>query len=845
MPASHSKPVEAVAGDGGRRTRIAVVLVLGGLVALWAWLLAAAVAQVGTVYPGFRVNRVATVWLTNEPHLPGLRAGLRPGDQVVTVDGKAVVSGPALRALVAQRAAGSPVAYGVRRDDRGGVVEVPATRLDWTAWLRAFGARFLLPLGMALIGVVAAWLRPENPAARANALFCLGWASYALLDIDFELTYVVHPVWYYAAVMAYGSAALAMALTFPSPLAWLRERPTALWLPYIAGGGLFVPIAWAFAAWGVTPEAVDLAETVGTVWANGVLLAGLGLLAWRWRRTTVGRERSQLEVLLLGIAAAFMPAALLANLPPLVGLPPAPPAVTALTTLLFGLFPAAVTYAVVRHGLFDIQVIVKRTTTYAIVTFSLLGVYFTLAGALRWVAAQAGLGQATEWQNAVVTALIAVAFVPLRDAVGRLVDRHWFRTPYDFRAVVGRVSSLAQSTLDLDELKSHFLAVIGEALRPSFSYVLTRDPETGVLVARGAAAVWGNAPLPELSVHAEDPLLLADAHWAEVDYIPQTGGTGRLSHLARLGPHHRVPLQVGEEVVGLVVLGPRLSDQPYGVEERELLAATRLPLAAAIKTASLVQAWLFKDRVEQDLRRAREVQEAMLPRELPRLETFEFAADSVPCYEASGDYYDVLSLADGRVALAIADVAGKGIAAALATAMLKSCLHNQTRQHPEVNDTIDALNKLLWSVSRRSSAKSYTTCAYALLDPDTAEVRFACAGHFPPLHYRAADGSVLELPPAGGFPLGVREATRYPARAVTLAPGDMLVFYTDGITEAHSPGAPHDMFEVERLCEVVARHAAGSAQGLVAAIKDAVTAHVASGEPSDDMTLLVVRAKPV
>ncbi|MEB3223846.1 MAG: SpoIIE family protein phosphatase [Candidatus Sericytochromatia bacterium] len=837
QPASPTGPARGAAG-----ARRAVLLALLAFATAWAWILVSAVGQVGTVYPGFRVNPVGTVWLTNEPHTPGVRAGLRPGDHVASADGVAVSSGPALRALVAGRAAGTPVAYEVRRDGRSQVVEVPATRLTWEAWLRSFAVRFVLPLVMALIGLAAAWLRPENPAARANAVFCLGWALYALLDIDFELTYRIHPGWYYAAVMAYASAALAMVLAFPTPIAWLQRHPQGAWTPYTVGLLLFLPIAGAFRAWGVTPEAVALGETLGTVWANGVLLFGLALLAWRWRRTTAGPERSQLAVLLWGIGAAFLPAAMLVNLPPLVGQPPAPPTVTALTTLLFGCFPAAVTYAVVRHGMFDIHVILKRTTTYAVVTFSLLGAYFALAGALRWVAALAGLGPTSDWQNAVVTAVIAVAFVPLRDAVGRLVDRHWFRTPYDFKAVVGQVTGLAQSTLDLDELKTHFLAVIGDALRPSFGYVLTRDPETGGLVARGGASVWGAVPLPTLEVHPEDPLLLAEARWAEVDYVPRTGGTGRLSSLARLGPHHRVPLQVGEEVVGLVVLGPRLSDQGYGADDRELLAATRLPLAAAVKTASLVQARLFKDRVEQDLRRAREVQEAMLPRDLPRLEAYDFAADTVPCYEASGDYYDVLPLPDGRVALAIADVAGKGIAAALATAMLKSCLHNQTRQNPEVGATIDALNRLLWAVSRHSTTKSYTTCAYALLTPATGHVSFACAGHFPPLHYSAAEGEVREVPSAGGFPLGVREATQYAVQSLTLRPGDALVFFTDGITEAHAPDAPAEMFESERLCELVAAHAALGAEDLVAAIKREVQAFVGDRPPSDDMTLLVLRA---
>ncbi|MEB3195620.1 MAG: SpoIIE family protein phosphatase [Candidatus Sericytochromatia bacterium] len=812
--------------------------------ALWGSVLLRLVAGIGEPDAGFRVNRVATVWITNEPYTRGVRAGLRPGDQVVAVQGVPIPDGPDFLRQVSSLGNQKSARYTVLRGDQTLQFEVAVVPLGGLDCLGIYGVRAFLALAMAVMGLAAAWLRPDNPAARANLVFCLGWACYALLDIDFERTYTWHPLWYYASVFLYASGALSLALNFPQPLQVRESRARLQVLPYGLAAALFLWVAGAFWQGGIGLAAVELAEQIGTIWANGVLAIGLALFLWRLRHASVGRERAQLQVLLLGVALAYLPYALLVNLPLLLtGQPPAP-AILLGASSLFALFPLSVSYAIAKHGLFDIEIIVKRTTTYALVTSALFGGYFALAAGVRWLALRLGL-QGSDWENALVTAVIVVLFVPVRDALARMVDRLFFRVPYDFRAVVARVHALSRETLDLDVLKSDFLNILDAALAPRYSYILTREAAGDMLVAQGPAAVRGQAPFAELLVHVGDELLQRAGLHRDFSYVPGSGKTSPTSMLAALGPHERIPLLVGDEVVGLVVLGPRRSDKEYASEDRDLLAAIRLPLAAAIKTASLVEDRLFKERVAQDLRRAREVQQAMLPAELPDVPGYGFAARSEACYEASGDYYDCLALPDGRVALAIADVAGKGFAAALATAMLKSCLLNQTQQDPGVMPTLSALNRLLVSVTAHASVKSFTSCAYALLEPSSGLVQFACAGHFPPLHWQARTGRVLEPAISGSFPLGVRSSLTCTSHALHLEPGDALVFYTDGITEATAPSSHHsgelEFYEVERVKTVVATHGGESASSLLEAIYRDVRAFTAGDALSDDMTLLVVK----
>lgn len=830
--------------------RLAPAIWLPVAIALIAWaiVLGAALQQVGTVYPGFRVNRVATVWITNEPHLPGIRAGLQPGDVVQRIDGAAMIDGPAVRAAVRARPAGTPVAYEIRRDGAPQTFSVPATPLDPLDFLLSFAVRFGTALATIAIGLAAAAIRPGNRAARANLLFCVGWGLFTVLDVDFELTYLFHPALYYGAVLLYAGGALAMALNFPETPGWLQARPQHQASPYMASVLAFVPIAAAFALQGVG-SGVEVGEIIGTAWPSLVLLFGFGLFVYRLRQADNPRTRTQLQVLLLGLAVAYLPYALLANLPILVTGHAPPPAVLAATSALYVVFPLAIAYAIVRHGLFDIAIIVKRTTTYAVLTACLIGGYFLAAGAIRWAAALLGLAQGSDWQNALATALIAVLVMPVRSLISRTVDRLFFRTDYDFRDMVSKVTSKAQNTLDLAETMRTFAAVIDEALHPRFMYILTLEPGGRALRADGPNAVYGDVPDPGLRVFLDDPLLARTESIDEVEYVPATGLTGLLSPLAALGSHYRVPLQVGEEVVGLIVLGPKRSDQDYAAEDRELLAATRLPLATAIKTATLVDDKLFKDRVEQDLRRAREVQQAMLPAELPVVAGYQFAASSIACYEASGDYYDFVELADGRLGVAVADVAGKGIAAALATAMAKSGLYNQTQTDPEVLPVLHALNRLLHAVTKRAVAKSFTTCVYAVLEPEARKLTYACAGHFAPLHWSGRAGRTIEYPIIGGFPLGVRDKAKYLAQDVALGPGDILVFYSDGVTEAQAPDdlprggdvEPGEQFESDRLADVVRTHAAEPAQVIHDAICAAVAAFVAGGPQTDDITLVVIK----
>ncbi len=303
------------------------------------------------------------------------------------------------------------------------------------------------------------------------------------------------------------------------------------------------------------------------------------------------------------------------------------------------------------------------------------------------------------------------------------------------------------------------------------------------------------------------------------------------------------------------------------------LAASFNEMTEAVKLGR--EQAIARERLERELRTAREIQERLLPHAMPDLPGWEITGVSVPSLQVGGDYFDFLALPDGRLGLAIADVSGKGIPAALLMANLQALLQGQVIHLAEVAAVVAHMNDLL---TRSTDIGRFATFFYGALDSATGNFTSTNAGHNPPLLLRA-DGRLEELKD-GGLLIGMLEGQAYRQQTVTIDPGDLLVLFSDGITEAEGPPLPAgvtdaaprgrlgdatwdgrepsgtddgdedddldaedqvNLFGDDRL-HAVLRATAGQGAGEVrAAILDAVARHAAGVPPSDDVTLVVVR----
>ncbi|MEZ4767888.1 MAG: SpoIIE family protein phosphatase [Caldilineales bacterium] len=296
-----------------------------------------------------------------------------------------------------------------------------------------------------------------------------------------------------------------------------------------------------------------------------------------------------------------------------------------------------------------------------------------------------------------------------------------------------------------------------------------------------------------------------------------------------------VPLVSQGELIGIVNLGQRLSEQEYSTDDRKLLNDLSTQAAPAVRVAQLVRQQQIeardRERLEQELRVARLIQQTLLPKELPRLPGFNVAAYYQPARQVGGDFYDFHYFDDGRIGLVVGDVTDKGVPAALVMATTRTMLRSAAERLESPGAVLERVNDLL---VEDIPPKMFVTCLYALLDPKTGRLHFANAGHDLP-YVRTADG-VHEMR-ATGMPLGLLGGMGYEEREIILKPGDTVLFYSDGIAEAHAPDG--DMFGFPRMHALMENYPGDP--DLVRFVLDQLGAFTGPGwEQEDDVTMVTL-----
>lgn len=295
-----------------------------------------------------------------------------------------------------------------------------------------------------------------------------------------------------------------------------------------------------------------------------------------------------------------------------------------------------------------------------------------------------------------------------------------------------------------------------------------------------------------------------------------------------------VPLGVSEKVFGIIYADSPIAEGRFTEDHLKVLTTLASVAAIRVENARLVEARLERERLERELALASEIQQRFQPTAPPHVDGYELQGISFPCYEIGGDYYDFIEREDGRLVIALGDVSGKGTAAALLMSSLHAAVHAQSASHDSLVATISAVNRYL---ADNIPANRFVTLFYAELEPDSGALSFLNAGHNPPLIVHAA-GTVEQLS-SGGLPLGIKRDAEYREGRTQLQYGDVLVIYSDGVTEAVSPAG--EEFGPTRLYEVVSRNVEASAAGIRDRIESSLTKFAQGTSAADDITLVIVK----
>jgi serine phosphatase RsbU (regulator of sigma subunit) len=406
----------------------------------------------------------------------------------------------------------------------------------------------------------------------------------------------------------------------------------------------------------------------------------------------------------------------------------------------------------------------------------------------------------------------------------------------DLLALISKISVALLDTATLNETLDQIVSMVFQAVPADRSMIMMRDeksPDLKVAVARlrDRAGEVGEirisrSVIDEVVTNGKS-VLTSDAQ-ADPRFM---GGTVMLQGVRSV---LAVPLGVGERVFGIVYADSPLAEGRFTEDHLKVLTTLASVAAIRVQNARLMEQQMERVRLERELQVASEIQQRFQPASAPIVAGYELQGISFPCYEIGGDYYDFIQRDNGKLIVALGDVSGKGPAAALLMSSLHAAVHAHSDTHNSLAKTIGAVNRYLVD---STPANRFVTLFYAELDPKDGSLAFLNAGHNPPLIVHA--GGTMEQLAAGGLPLGIMSNADFREGKTRLHPGDVLVIYSDGVSEAVNPKG--EEFGPTRLYETVSRNLDASAAGIRDRIESALTKFCQGTPAADDITLVICK----
>jgi sigma-B regulation protein RsbU (phosphoserine phosphatase) len=512
----------------------------------------------------------------------------------------------------------------------------------------------------------------------------------------------------------------------------------------------------------------------------------------------------------------------------------------AVPLLLGGLFifPLTMAYVIVVHRAMDVRVVVRQGLQYLLARGSLRTLQIGLSVLIVAAASTMSAASNPVGRIGLISAgLAAVVLIQTSaDRVRRWMDRRFFREAYNAELILSDLANKVRTIVETGPLLQMVAHRVSDTLHV---------PRVAIFLNGGGtlrpAYALGHSELAALPLRHDT--LTPDVERT----LQQT-----------LGAELLLPLSSNQKLIGVMSLGPKQSEEAFSGSDVRLLdavaAQTGLALENSRLTAEIAAEVALREKARRELEIAREVQERLFPQEYPPIPGLDYAGACRPALGVGGDYYDFIRISPAELGIAIGDVSGKGIPAALLMATLRAYLRGQTLRPATDKDLRPATDKdlrpatdkdlsLLMSnlnalVYESSASNRYATFFYGQFDAGTRVLRYVNAGHNPPMIV-GKDARRLQRLDAGGPVIGLMEGCRYAEGRATLEPGDVVVLFTDGITEAMN--AADEEWGEEHLIEAVRPCRALQARDLIGRLMQSADAFVAGAPQHDDMTLVILR----
>ncbi len=812
-------------------------------------------------------------------------AGMKLGDRILAVNGVEIDSNNTYFRELSKLKSGDTFKLKISRKTEGDQNEVKELELpvkevpqdiNYSSKLIVVGIyAYLLPTVCALLGFWVVFMRPRDFLAWLLLFLLLGMSS---LSFEGNRPGTLLGVYFNIFFSCWALAMLLFGIYFPErwtvdkkfPWAkWILVAPLCLQISFMLFGLLNTFTGINIFTY-VGPFAVffreRLAMPLNSI-AIGIFFAALG---WKSGTQENPDARRRLKLMVYGTAFGMLPAFSIVIYRVLSGrqsgsffdLVPFWYALFALGAML--IFPLTMAYVIVVHRAMDVRMVVRQGLQYALAQrgvqvlqiFLLIGIILGTFWIIR------NFGQDVSAQVGAVA--IGVVLIPLIQFVAKRlrvwIDRRFFREAYNSEQILTELSEEVRRMVETRPLLETVSNKISESMHV---------PQIALLLRNGAgfqpAHALGYDVLPSVTL-SEDSRTIEKLKKNEPvvvyqddkdSWVNEEASEAERDDLRELNAQLLLPLGSKEALSGMISLSPKLSEEPYSPNDLRLLklvaAQTGLALENSRLTEAIVSEASQKERLNRELEIAREVQERLFPQELPPVAGLEYYGACRPALGVGGDYYDFIELPEGRFGIAIGDVSGKGIGASLMMASLQASLRGQAIHYK--NDLAELMKQVNTLVYEASTSNRYATFFYAQYLPETRMLSYVNAGHNPPFLLRptgsadtntgSADGSsasfeVLRLED-GGPVVGMLPTmfTNYTQGEILLKPGDLLVGYTDGISEAMNPA--EEEWGEENMCEQLQVYYARPAEEILRLIVERADEFASGAKQHDDMTMIIVK----
>jgi len=725
-------------------------------------------------------------------------AGLEPGDRITTIAGRPVSTMPGYFTALARHRTLDPLPLEVTRNGRALAVVVvphPPSQARLTRSYSQWG------VGLAFL-VIGWWVlrRRHDPVARNFFALCMIFA-FVLMEIP-DRPYLDY-MWFKESLrwllqLLLPAYFLRFFVQFPAPRRTPSGQPDKLRWMLIPGWTLFLltTLGDVTGLTGLLPRMAAWLEGISLLYMLGFIVAGLVIFARKIRRRDRPIEHTKMRVVLIGILCGltpFLSAAIVGNLMPGAALPQ-------WQYLAFSLLlvPASFALAIMRFGALDKDFILRTSLIYGLLTAMVLGCYFVVVVGIGLVFGRL-LGVRSEQITLAMVAGCGLLALPLRNLAQRWVDRAFYPARQANRRAMNRLAGELTELIDADEA----IALLHERLQalfmPTTLAIYLVDSSGSFFPVSGP--VTDEEPPPAQPPDGTLVRLLGRIRYPlfteEVEDLLLEAGSDQdsMALLTVMQPQLLVPLITGNRLLGFLALGDKKGKALYSQEDLANLLSLAIQAAPLIESRQLYRESLHQKRLEAELEVAREIQTRLLPTETLRGEGFVIQGRNEPSRMVGGDFFDYFQLPDGSVALAIADVSGKGIPAALLMTSLSVAFRNEANPASGAREVIARLNR---TVHGLVTPGQFVCFFFGILDPRSGGLTYCNAGMDPPVLFRAAAG-IKEFLRRGGPVLGVDSQREYREGHLTLQPGDFVLFYTDGLTEQRNRQG--EFFDIERLCE--------------------------------------------